>query len=323
MSDTLWNEAYTKEYAKNMILQAQEDSKMMGVITNAGRIRGEEKYFYKQDAFIGTVNRGRYQKTSEYRAEPNYEARLINDYVLSLPVWFDNIDMARTILEPQSPTSVSMRKGIARMRDQIIWNGILGTTTGKDSNTYSLDTANTVAATVGADSGNAGMNFEKIAKAHQVMMDNHVDVFMEDVSLVIHPQGWYELINEEKMTSSDYVMADSVMKGRLNQIFGISDIIVTPTVPYIDSSNDPILDIGSSWDARGTAEDGSDATDIRCCALVAKSGVQWGTWRDATMTVDRLPTESNAIQMFLEEQCGAARTEDEKVVKILSDDSPA
>jgi hypothetical protein len=40
------------------------------------------------------------------------------------------------------------------------------------------------------------------------------------------------------------------------------------------------------------------------------------------MTLDRLPEYSNAYQLFLEEQCGAARTEDEKVVKILSDDTP-
>jgi hypothetical protein len=323
MSDTLWNEAYTKEYSNRLILEAQQDSKLAGIVTDAGRIQAEEKFFYKLDAYTGTINRDRYQATSEYRVEPNYEARRIQDYVLSLPVWFDSIDKARTILEPQSPNAVAMRKGIARLRDQIVWNGILGTTLGSGANTYSLGAANTVAATVGASSGNAGMNFEKVLAGHQTFMDNHVDFDMDTISLVIHPQGWNELLQEEKMTSGDYVTSDSIMRGKINNVLGIDNIIVTPTVPYVDGSDDPIMDIGASWNVKGTAADAAGGTDIRCCTLVAKSGVQMGTWRDASMTLDRLPQQSNAYQLFLEEQCGSARTEDEKVVKILSDDSPA
>jgi len=322
MSNTIWNEAYTKEYSSRMILQAQQFAKLATCVTDAGRIQAEEKFFYKLDAYNGTVNRDRYQATSEYRVEPNYEARRIQDYVLSLPVWFDSIDKARTILEPESPNAVAMRKGIGRQRDQIIWNGILGTTLGKDADTYSLGAAQTVDADVGASSGNAGMNFEKLTAAHQTLMDNHVDPEMDEISLIIHPQGWNELINEEKMTSGDYAQAHSIMSGKLNNILMIKNIIVTPTVPYVDSSDVPLMNLDGSWDVRGTAQDAAGGTDIRCCTMLAKSGVQLGTWRDASMTLDRLPERSNAYQLFLEEQCGAARTEDEKVVKILSDDTP-
>lgn len=324
MSNTIWNEAYTKEYSKNLILQSQQYSKLLPAVTDAGRIQGEEKYFYKLDAYNGKVNRDRYQATSEYRVEPNYEARRIQDYVLSLPVWFDSIDKARTVLEPESPNAMAMRKGIGRLRDQIIWNGILGTTLGKDAATYSLGAGNQVDADVGGSGSNTGMNFEKITAAHQVLMDNHIDFDMDSVSLIIHPQGWNELINEEKMTSGDYVQAMSIMKGKLNNILGLDNIIITPTVPYVDGSDDPLMTIGDggNWDTRGTAQDADGGTDIRCCALVAKSGVQLGTWRDAAMTLDRLPEYSNAYQLFIEEQCGSARTEDEKVVKILSDDTP-
>ena len=322
MSNTIWNEAYTKEYSNRLILEAQQDSKLASVVTDAGRINAEEKFFYKLDAYNGTINRDRYQATSEYRVEPNYEARRIQDYVLSLPVWFDSVDKARTILEPQSPNAQAMRKGIGRLRDQIIWNGILGTTLGKGADTYALGAANTVAATVGASSGNAGMNFEKILSGHQTLLDNHVDFDMDTISLIIHPQGWNELLQEEKMTSGDYVTSDSIMRGKINNVLGIDNIVVTPTVPYVDGSDAPIMDIGASWNTKGTAADAAGGTDIRCCTLVAKSGVQLGQWQDASMTLDRLPQQSNAYQLFLEEQCGAARTEDEKVVKILSDDTP-
>lgn len=325
MSNTIWNEAYTKEYSNRLILEAQQDSKLLAAVTDGGRIKGEEKYFYKLDAYTGTINRDRYADTATYRVEPNYEARRIQDYVLSLPVWFDSIDKARTILEPQSPNAIAMRKGIGRLRDQIIWNGILGTTLGKDSDTYSLAAANTVDSDVGSASANVGMNFEKVVSAHEVLLNNHVDFDMDTISLIIHPQGWNELLNEEKMTSGDYVTANSIMKGKINNVLGIDNIIVTPTVPYVDADTvgaSPVMTVGTSWDKKGTAQDSSNI-GIRCCALVAKSGVQIGTWRDASMTMDRLPQYSNTYQLFLEEQCGAARTEDEKVVRILSDDSPA
>jgi hypothetical protein len=249
MSNTIWNEAYTKEYSSRLILESQQYSKLAPVVTDAGRIQAEEKYFYKLDAYNGKVNRDRYQATSEYRVEPNYEARRIQDYVLSLPVWFDNIDKARTILEPESPNAVAMRKGIGRQRDQIIWNGILGTTLGKDADTYTLGSDQTVAATVGGSGSNTGLNFEKLTAAHQVLMDQHVDPEMDDLSLIIHPQGWNELINEEKMTSGDYVQALSIMKGKLNNVLMVKNIIVTPTVPYVDGSDDPLMTIGEggSW----------------------------------------------------------------------------
>jgi hypothetical protein len=147
---------------------------------------------------------------------------------------------------------------------------------------------------------------------------------MDEIYLIVHPQGWQELMEEEKMTSGDYATALSIMKGKLNNVLNITNTVVTTMVPYVDSSSDPYLTIGAggSWSKRGAAQDGADATDIRCVTMLAKSGVQMGTWRDPVMTVDRLPQKSNTIQLLLEEQCGAARTEDEKVVKILSDDTP-
>ena len=88
-------------------------------------------------------------------------------------------------------------------------------------------------------------------------MDNHVDYEMDEISLLIHPQGWNEMINEEKLTSGDYVKAHSIMTGKLNDVFGINNIVITTTVPYVDSSNDPYLTVGDEnvWDVKGTAQD--------------------------------------------------------------------
>ena len=323
MSDVLWNEVAQQEYSNKLMLQAQQSGKLLAAITDGGRIQAKEKFFYQQMALSGTVNRGRLQDVSEYWEQATFEARRIKDYVLSLPVPFDNIDLARTVLDPKSTTAETIKMAMGRLYDQLVWNAILGTTLGKDdSTTYSLGTANTVGVQVGGSSSNIGMKFAKLVAAQEVLMNNNVDPFTTPTTLILTPKAWGELVQEEMVSSKDYGAASVAVNGKLQSIVGIAAHIITPSVPYVDSSNDPYMTIKESWSKVGIAQDGADATDIRCCALVAKSAVQYGTWRDPMMTLDRIPMRSNAQLFQWEQQCGAARTTDEGVVKILVDESP-
>lgn len=324
MSDVLWNEVAQQEYSNKLMLQAQQSGKLLAAITDGGRIQAKEKYFYQQMALSGTVNRGRLQDVSEYWEQATFEARRIKDYVLSLPVPFDNIDLARTVLDPKSTTAETIKMAMGRLYDQLVWNAILGATLGKDdATTYSLGTANTVAATVGGTaSASCGMNFKKLVAAQEKLMNNNIDPFTTPTTLIITPQAWGELINEEKVGSGDYAAAMVAVSGKLQSIVGISNHIITPSVPYVDGSGNPLMTIKTSWNNVGIAQDAVGGTDIRCCALVAKSAVQYGTWRDPVMTLDRIPMRSNAQLFQWEQQCGAARTTDEGVVKILVDQTP-
>ena len=65
----------------------------------------------------------------------------------------------------------------------------------------------------------------------------------------------------------------------------------------------------------------SGSTTVRSCFAWQKMGLMLGMGQEVMSTIDRLPQQSNAVQVYTCMMMDATRTQDEAVVQINCDES--
>jgi hypothetical protein len=127
------------------------------------------------------------------------------------------------------------------------------------------------------------------------MQARQIEVDDEDIHASVNAQGMEELYRDITYVNTDY-RSKSVLEGKqVREIMGI-------TIHVIDG------------DASLADYDGSTYT----FAMWAKSGLAWGDFDPLTSDIPLRSDKMNRPHPFSEWWLGASRTEDYKVVKVLS-----
>lgn len=125
----------------------------------------------------------------------------------------DIFKQKEVIPDEVSELSTTIKGAIGRRRDQILIEALnAGTYNGADGN------GTTVLTSVGG--ANTGMNLAKLLATKEWMDDNEVSE--EGRYIAMTPNGIKNLLNEEKLTSSDYATVQALVRGEINTFLGFT-----------------------------------------------------------------------------------------------------
>jgi len=210
-------------------------------------------------------------------------------------------DAIKALTDYQSPFVQAGAASIVRARDTIYSAAIFGDRQiGLDGATIAAWAGKTVTVGVGAgpadDTTATGMNVRKILRARRMMQEDQVDLGMEDLYLGLNAQQQEELFRDLTYINSDY-RDRHVLDAPLRV-----DILDVTILPPLDG-------------AAAIAD--ADPTHFQA-ALWCKSGMHYGDFAPVETNVPLRPDKLMRPHPMIEHWCGATRSEDKKVVKIIT-----
>jgi hypothetical protein len=282
-------------------------------------INGEEKYYDQ----LGSIYAS--EVTQQFADSPESDITHARRRVVATPydvgIGLDKFDKVQELINPESgyvqrQVSALQRKGAIEFM-----NGALGDAgTGKAGTTaVSFDTDQIIPVATG-DTASTGMNLEKLQATLQLFEENNLmlDDPMNKLYFAWGPQQKKELLEQEKVTSSDYAAIKALVNGQINSYYGF-EFVSSNMIPYMNAG---VTGAELTWGATDTPTDTATA-DLRACFAWAKSGVVQVTNPNLSTDVSQRKDKSNNWYSYSCLRTGAVRMEEEKVVLIPCDQSPA
>jgi hypothetical protein len=254
----------------------------------------------------------------------------------------DRADLDRMVVDPRDPKLSIMTAKFRREEDLLIQSKMLGDALGGalGATTVNFASGNIIPVGLGAGSGltNAGFTYEKLTKTIQTLSDNNVD--MEDMSNmpVIYISGAQlnDMLNDDKFINRDYINSSLVNNGWKGiQGYMGCNWVVTNILPYATSSAGTTFNIDLDTDVTTDAEQAAgtyptagvwkdtDSSDVRVAIATVKNATMFEVKPDIMTDVCQRKDKSNRWYAYMEMGFGAVRMEEEKVIAIPCDQSPA
>lgn len=205
-------------------------------------------------------------------------------------------DAIKALTDYQSPFVQSGAAALKRDTDRFIYAPALfgNRKIGQDGGTTSAWAGRTVTQGIGSvdDLTDTGMNVKKLIRGIRYMQGDQVDIDDEMKFAAVNAQGMEELYRDITYVNTDY-RNKSVLEGK--QVREILDITIIPYEYLTDF----------------------DATHYTF-AMWVKSGMHRGTFSAVQTKAEPNPAKKYRIHPYMEQWVGATRSEDAKVVKIIS-----
>jgi len=319
MASTSISTSFVKQYDSTLHMLLELKGNMFTGKCIEESINGEEKYYDQ----LGSIYAS--EVTQQFADSPESDITHARRRVVATPydvgIGLDKFDKVQELINPESgyvqrQVSALQRKGAIEFM-----NGALGDAgTGKAGTTaVAFDTDQIIPVATG-DTGSTGMNLEKLQATLQQFEENNLmlDDPMNHLYFAWGPQQKKELLEQEKVTSSDYATIKALVNGQINNYYGF-EFVSSNMVPYMNAG---ATGAELTWTATDNPSDVS-TNDIRACFAWAKSGVVQVTNPNLSTDVSQRKDKSNNWYSYSCLRTGAVRMEEEKVVLIPCDQSPA
>ena len=276
-------------------------------------INGEEKYYDQ----LGSIYAS--EVTQQFADSPESDITHARRRVVATPydvgIGLDKFDKVQMLVNPESNYVQRQASALQRKAAIEFMTGALGPAgTGKAGTTaVNLDATNIVA------SANTGMTLDKLQDAREKFELNNLqlDDPMNTLYLAWGPQQKKELLDSTQATSSDFNTIKTLVSGEIDSFYGFK-FVTTNMLPYVNAG---ATGADLDWDA--TDNPVVQANDIRACFAWAKSGIIQVTNPSISADVSQRKDKSNNWYAYSCLRTGAVRLEEEKVVIVACDQSPA
>jgi hypothetical protein len=295
MSDTI-TVAHVQQYASNVHMLAQQQGSKLRAWVQEEQQVGKHGYFDRlgPTAVYAVVDRA--QPTTFVNSQHTRRRVTMADWQ-----WADTVDptdIIRILIDPKSAYVVNAVKAMGRRVDETVIAALDGDVfEGETGATVtSFDTVNQEVLSTFDASGDVIMTVAKLREAIRILTANDVDLEMDDVVCALHPNSWDALLGETEFTSGDF--------GRQRLMSG--GPIPGPEFLGMNFVRTTLLE---------------EAAGIRDNFVFVRSAMGLKMGADIMVTVDRLPTLSNAEGIIVKSSFAATRIEDAGVVRILTDEN--
>ena len=272
-------EAFVKQFRDGITLRAQQmESRLRGSVRNE-TVSGTSASF----DFIGSRSPAKRQSrhADTVLSDTPHDRRWVEMSVYDDADLIDKPDLVRTLTDPTNSYTKAMAAGFGRKIDEIVVNGMTGTTkTGVDGG------GAVAAALTPIPSGAAIMSVAFMTDMKQLFDEREQP---GDRHWVMTAKQFSDLLGvtgTNQMTSADYNTVRVLVQGEINSFMGFN----------WHRLEGPILPVDGSLD-RTTVAWVSDA------AILA-----FGS--DVQASMDRRPDKNNSLQIFYSADFGAARRDD-------------
>jgi hypothetical protein len=246
--------------------------------------------------------------------------------------FMDWADVVRMGTDPRNVKLTAMRNKFLRQEDIILDQAMLGTAQGGDNGETStaFGAGNIVDVTLGAESGytNAGFNYDKFIDTLERFGSNNVDLETYAPCFKISYKQWEDMMKDDKFINFDYTGSRPVdgMKPAMVRDYMGCKFIVSNIVPYAADSTPTVatdFNIADSDIATTGAWDDTDSSDIRICYAFVQDAALLEINPDITTKITERGDKGFNWYAYLKMDLGAVRMEEEKVIAIPCDQSPA
>jgi len=290
--------AFVQQYSANLQhLSQQKGSRLRGAV-RVEAVRGKQAFFDQIGSQSASVRTTRAADT--LLNDTPHARRMVTLADYEVADLIDDQDKLRMIVDPTSSYAQAQAFAIGRSMDDVIITAATGDAkTGETGGTTtSLPSTQKVLVTDRATgSGSTGLNIEKLRKAKFILDNNSVDPSIPRV-IVVGPKQIQDLLAFTEVTSSDFSTVKALAQGQLDSFLGFQFIVSTRLA--LDSSS-----------------------DVRTCFAYAVDGLTLAVAKDLTVRIDERPDKGYATQVYACMSIGSTRMEEEKVVEIPCDESPA
>ncbi len=212
---------------------------------------------------------------------------------------FDSEDAARVIVDPTSQYYAAASAALGRKIDETIINAALGKAlTGQNAETaIELPATQVVAVNYkGSGGANTNLTLDKLIKVRSILGKNEAyDENSGEELYFIYTQSQVDaMLAIEQAVNNDYTAQQNLRTGKPVSFMGFT-FLRTQLLP--------------------------EAASIRSCIAYPKSAITLSMFGDLKTSVDVIPERHHARQLYAAIQPGAVRNWEEKVVKVLCDET--
>lgn len=306
--DNIVPDAFPNLYADEWRLGLQQLTSRLDSYVNVEMIHGEGKRFQRIKPFEARQITTRFGDTDPDDIDIEFRWLYVNFKDSAHRV--DRRE-AMQLGSVGSPHSAILRQQLAaagRDRDRTLIQGISGIVqTGKTGSVPITLPADQVIPVNYVHTGapaNSGLTFDKIVEIGRIFGVNEVtgqDTENQSAGcIVVSHNQIADLLHEEQFTNADFSEIRRLHNGHVINIMGLAIKAVSPALlPYVP------------------------ATDIRTCYAFARNCVVFGVAENPQSWVDEMPTKRHDVQLRTEWGWGCTRLDDEGVIAIPCDESPA
>lgn len=240
------------------------------------------------------------------RTDNDYTRRWVFPQDSELTQMVDQFDELKTIVDPKSQLVAGVAAAAGRLWDDVIIANALGTAqTGQDAANLSSELWNSanyvVDDTFDAGSTSVGLTVNKLIETRRIFRHYHVDLDMEEATIVIGSTQEADLLRQTEVVMRDYNDKPVLVDGRITRFLGFN--IVTSERLGVQTGFDP------------------DA-NVRSCIAFVKSGLYLGIWKDMTNIISqRNDLSGHPSQVYSLTSVGSTRTQLGKVVEVMCADT--
>ena len=289
---------FETEYSKNWEMLAQQMDSRLGASVTPTTITGKRRKFNQLDE--GEMSEVTERKGDTPDGDSTGSAYWIFRRKFEKVITFDEDDEVQlgTIALPDSDEVASMTYASNRTKDRVIIQAFDGTRyigeNGTTSDTFDTDFSIAVDYVASGSTANSGLTLAKIAQAKMLLDEAEVE---DGERYFVHSaQQLQDMLLVDKMTSEDYASVKALVDGKIDRFLGFQ-FVRTELLSH------------------------NTSTDIRTCFAWHKSGIKFADGGRNTH-MDILPSRRHCKQIRGVYRCGAVRTQNEKVVRIYTDESP-
>jgi len=283
----------------DQVLQ-QMDSRLLGSITRAD-FTGKKKWFnlLNDSEAQDILTRKGDTPDGEFDGSKYWLTQRPKEKVTTFDEWDKHF--LGTIVLPTSDEVQSHAMAFNRATDDVIISAFDATRyIGEDGTTTDSFPAGQSIASNYVETGSdtpSGMTLAKLRRAKYLMDVSEVPD--SERYIVIGAKQEQDLLRDTNLTSADFNTVKALVDGKVDTFLGFK---------FLKSQRLPV----------GTV---SGVADIRSCFAFHKSAIKFAM-SDRQTRMDILPQRRHALQIRSTMMLGAVRTENEKVVRLYSDETP-
>jgi len=277
------DQIFVQQYKNTMIvLSQQKTSRLEGTTIPPIDVQGE--YFYWER--IGASEA--VDLTSRHAETPNIEPDHSRRRASAAPkVWatkLDRADQVRMLVNPLNYYNQIAQMAMKRAKDRLIIAALENSAWAGKNGTEEVP----LPAAQKIDAGAVGLTIDKILTAKEMLDISEVDPDLPRYFVVTAKQVT-DLLGTTEATSADYNTVRALAKGEIDTFCGFQFI------------RTQLLTLSST---------------TRYCYAYAKGAVGFGILADMFSDITQLPTHNYSWQVYLSQDYGATRVEDEQVVQV-------
>jgi hypothetical protein len=308
-------EAMVKSYTSNVVhLAQQKGSRLRGKGIRIESQKAERAYYDRLGE--GELQEIVGRSSDTQYVDPDYSRRAVDMRPFARSVLCDSTDKLKVIHQPTSEYAKTNAMAAGRKIDDIIIAAALGSAYGdKEGNTaIPLPNSQKLACFDGTTTTGVEMNIETLIRLRGKFWENESDD--EPIYLVVTGRQLEDLLNEEKLTSSDYASVKALVRGEINSFMGF-EFIRSQRLPRLAANATYTVTNGTVGAGTGTV---TAATSRRCFSYQG-SAILLAIGEDSFSRIQEESTKNYSWSVYFRMVMGATRLEEERVVELICNEA--